>query len=121
MELIADRPQNTAPDGIVVTNPDAFVQWVNPAFIELCGYSLDEVRGKKLGPILQGADTDRETAARVRSAVHACRPCRETLLNYHKDGTPYFVDVTITPIVDDSGKPLWLIARERMVSAPAAA
>ena len=107
------RPQQTAPDGMVMTGPDGLVQWVNPAFSEMCGYSLEELRGKKLGPILQGADTDRETAARMRREVHALRPCRETILNYHKNGTPYWVDIAIAPIVDDEGELLCLVARER--------
>ena len=114
---VADgRPQQTASDGMVMTGPDGLVQWVNPAFSEMCGYSLEELRGKKLGPILQGADTDRETAARMRREVHALRPCRETILNYHKSGTPYWVDVAIAPIVDDAGELLCLVARERAMT-----
>ena len=93
--------------------PDRLVQWVNPAFIEMCGYSLDELRGKSLGPILQGEKTDRETAARMRRAVHEYQPCRETILNYHKNGDSYWVEIAITPILDDAGEPLWLVARER--------
>jgi len=111
--LIASRPQQVTPEGLVVSGPDRLVQWVNPAFSEMCGYSLDELRGKNLGPILQGAKTDREVAARMRSAVHECRPCKETILNYHKNGTPYWVEVAITPILDGEGQPLWLVARER--------
>ena len=111
--LIADRPQHFTPEGMVMCGPDRRVQWINPAFSEMCGYSLEELRGKSLGPILQGEKTDREAAARMRRAVHEYRPCSETILNYHKDGTPYWVEVAITPILDDAGQPLWLVARER--------
>ena len=111
--LIASRPQHTTPDGLVMTGPDGLVQWINDAFTAMCGYTLEELRGKKLGPILQGEKTDRETAARMRRAVHEYRPCSEAILNYHKDGTPYWVEIAITPILDDAGQPLWLIARER--------
>lgn len=111
--LIADRPQHCTPEGMVMSGPDGLVQWVNPAFSAMCGYSLDELRGKNLGPILQGAKTDRETAERMRRAVHQYQPCRETILNYHKNGTPYWVEVAITPILDDAGQPLWMVARER--------
>jgi len=119
--LIADRPQHQSSEGMVVTGPNGLVQWVNPAFSAMCGYGLDELLGKKLGPILQGAETDRETAERMRQAVHEYRPCRETILNYHKDGTPYWVEVAITPILDDAGEPLWLIAREREMTEGIAA
>ncbi len=112
-EIVADRPQLSVPEGMVMSGPDGLVQWINPAFSEMCGYTIEELRGKKLGPILQGAETDRVTAARMRNAVHEYRPCRETILNYHKNGTPYWVEVAITPILDDAGRPLWLVACER--------
>lgn len=114
--LIANRPQHSTPEALVMAGPDGLVQWVNPAFSAMCGYTLDELRGKKLGPILQGPNTDRETAERMRSAVHQSQPCRETILNYHKNGTPYWVEVAITPILDEAGQPLWLVARERELS-----
>jgi PAS domain S-box-containing protein len=110
---IDGRAQQCSPDGLVMSGPDGLVRWVNPAFSALCGYTLEELRGKKLGPILQGAATDPATAERMRRAVHQLRPCRETILNYHKCGDPYWVEVHITPILDGSGRPLWLVARER--------
>ena len=116
MAAIADGAQESEPEAIVMSGPDGLVQWVNPAFSRMCGYTLEELRGKKLGPILQGEKTDREAAARIRKAVHAFRPCRETILNYHKSGLPYWVQISITPICDESGEPLWLVAREREVS-----
>jgi len=119
--LIANRPQQTTPEGLVVSGPDRLVQWVNPSFSAMCGYSLEELLGKNLGPILQGEKTDRATAARMRSAVHDYRPCRETILNYHKNGTPYWVEVAISPVVDDAGELLWLVARERELTDRVAA
>ena len=105
--------QQSGHDGLVVSGPDGFIHWVNPAFSAMCGYSLEELSGKKPGPILQGEKTDRATAERMRSAVREHRPCRETILNYHKNGTAYWVEIDITPILNDAGQPLWLIARER--------
>jgi PAS domain S-box-containing protein len=119
--MLADKPQQTRPESFVMSAPDGLVQWVNPAFSAMCGYSLDELRGKKLGPILQGQKTDRETAERMRRAVREHKPCRETILNYHKNGTPYWVQIAITPILDDAGQPLWLVAREREIPEYAAA
>ena len=120
LAALGGRPQSTAPEGLVMSGADGFVQWINPAFSAICGYALDELRGKKLGPILQGEKTDRETAEWMRRAVHQVRPCRETILNYHKNGAPYWVEIAITPICDDAGQPLWLIARERELTGRAA-
>ena len=113
--------QHPIPEGFVMTGSDRLVQWVNPAFTAMCGYSLDELRGKSLGPILQGEKSDRGAIARMRSALHARRPCRETLVNYHKDGSAYVVDIEITPILDEEQQPLWFVARERKLELPVAA
>ncbi len=118
---IAERPQASSGEGFVMSGPDGLVQWVNPAFTEMCGYTLEELRGKNLGPILQGKDTDRETAARMRRAVKEYLPCRETILNYHKNGEPYWVEIAISPILDDDGELLWMVARERELHDHAAA
>ena len=113
LAAIADRPQRATAAGLVMTGPDGLVQWINPAFSAMCGYTIDELSGKKLGPILQGENTDRATVERMRRAVHEYRPCQETILNYHKNGTPYWVEIAIVPICDDSDQPVWLVAREK--------
>lgn len=119
LQAIDGLAQQGTPDAFVVTGPDRLVQWVNPAFTEMCGYSLEELRGKSLGPILQGAKTDPLVAARMRKAVHEFKPCHEQLVNYHKDGTPYWVDIEITAILDDAGLPLWVVAREHEMALAA--
>jgi PAS domain S-box-containing protein len=113
LKAVLARRQQVTEDGLVVSGTDGLVQWINPAFSAMCGYTLDELRGKKLGPILQGEKTDRKTAERLRLAVRACRPCSEVILNYRKNGEPYVAEVAITPILDGDGQPLWLAARER--------
>jgi PAS domain S-box-containing protein len=114
--LISKRPEGGPPECLVVCNPDGLVHWINPAFSQLCGFSLDEIRGKKLGPLLQGKDTDRETVARLRQAIEQRRACQETILNYHKSGTPYWVELSIKPIQDDTGELLWFYAREHEIA-----
>lgn len=101
------------PEGWVATGPTGLVEWVNPAFMAMCGYSLEELKGRKPGHLLQGPDTDPAVVERIRLALRARSACRETLVNYHKDGSRYRVEVSIDPILDDEGQPLWLVARER--------
>jgi PAS domain S-box-containing protein len=111
--MVLDRPQQVASESLVVSGPDGLVRWINDAFSTMCGYTLDELRGKKLGPILQGEKTDREAATRLRRAVHDFQPCREALVNYRKNGEAYWVEIGITPILDGAGQPFCLVARER--------
>jgi len=121
LAAIDGRPQEARGAGFVMCGTDGLVEWVNAEFSAMCGYSLDDLRGRKLGPILQGAATCPETADRMRQAVQELRPCRETILNYHKSGSPYWAEIAITPVCDESGQPLWLVAREREVAEPVAA
>lgn len=112
LEKVHNRVQRAAEESFVLATPEGLIEWVNPAFTGMCGYTLDEIKGRKLGPILQGKLTDKSTAARMREAVHKRQPSTEALINYHKDGTPYWVSVNITPIWDDAGHFLCFIARE---------
>ena len=116
LAVAAMTPQET-PDALVVTDPAGGIVWINAAFTDMCGYSLDELRGKKPGRVLQGRDTDAATVDRIRTAVAARRPCREQLVNYHKDGHAYRADVRIAPILDDASEPLYFVARERVLAS----
>jgi PAS domain S-box-containing protein len=106
-------PARTDPVSLVVTDVEGCIEWVNPAFTTMCGFTLEELKGRKPGHLLQGPETDPAAVARIRESVHARRACRETLVNYHKDGSSYRVEVSIAPMPDEEGRPLWLVARER--------
>jgi PAS domain S-box-containing protein len=107
------QPRQLQPDGIVVTDPNGGIEWVNPAFTAMCGYGLDEVKGRKPGHFLQGPATDPAGVQRIREALRQRLACREELVNYHKSGSSYRVDIAISPILDDAGEPLWFVAREK--------
>jgi PAS domain S-box-containing protein len=113
-------PPRREPDGLVVTDAEGRVEWINPAFTAMCGYSLEEIRGRKPGHLLQGPATDPAAVERIRAALRDRRPCREALVNYHKDGTRYRADVRISPVLDDDAQPLWFVARERRLPDDAA-
>ncbi len=76
--------------------------WVNPAFTATTGYTAAEVLGTNCR-FLQGLGTDREAVARIRAAVDDGRTVGETLLNFRKDGTAFWNQLTISPVHDDHG------------------
>jgi PAS domain S-box-containing protein len=82
--------------------PDNPLVWVNPAFTQTTGYTFEEVVGRNCR-VLQGPDTDPETVAEIRASLEANRPLTTTLLNYRKDGTAFWNELSISPIRDDSG------------------
>jgi diguanylate cyclase (GGDEF)-like protein len=75
---------------------------VNPAFTTLTGYEPEEAVGRNCR-FLQGSDTDRETVCEIRDALAAGRSIRREILNYRKDGEPFWNDLMIDPIHDDEG------------------
>jgi PAS domain S-box-containing protein len=111
--IIQERARRFSPEGRVVCGPDGLVQWVNPAFTAMCGHSLEDLRGRKPGSLLQGPLTDPGAVDRMRRAVREVRGCSETLINYHKNGDTYWVSITLSPVKDEEGHLLWFIARER--------
>jgi PAS domain S-box-containing protein len=99
-------------EAAVFTDAAGLTRWVNPAFTAMCGFTLDELRGRKPGSILQGELTDQASVARIRQAIRTGTPCCEELINYHKDGHPYWVAIAINPIRGTDGTPRAFVAIE---------
>jgi PAS domain S-box-containing protein len=115
LSAVAGRTR-AEPDPMVVTCPQGRVEWVNPQFTAMCGHSFEEIRGRKPSEFLQGPDTDASVVQRIRDAIRERRKCREKLVNYHRSGLPYTVELALTPVLDDDGKPLWFVAKERKLA-----
>ena len=82
--------------------PDRPLVWVNGAFTRLTGYPLDEIVGRNCR-FLQGADTDPRTVARMRTTIDAGRTIATVVRNYHRDGSPFWNQVVISPVFDETG------------------
>jgi PAS domain S-box-containing protein len=90
--------------GIVIADarlPGMPLIYVNPAFERITGYSATDVLGYNCR-FLQGKDTSQPAVAQLRAAIKAGEDCTVTLLNYRKDGTPFWNELTISPIYDDN-------------------
>jgi PAS domain S-box-containing protein len=87
------------------TQPGAPIVHATSAFETITGYSLAEVRGQNCR-FLQGTDTDPAARATLRAAIQDGRIAQVTLLNYKKDGTPFWNEVTVFPMRTPSGEPL---------------
>jgi PAS domain S-box-containing protein len=107
LSLVARRTTNA----VVITDANGAVEWVNEAFTRLTGYELGEILGRKPGSFLQGEDTDPETVAHMRGRLAARRGFEVEIVNYSKDGTPYWVSILCQP-VEEEGEPLRFIAIE---------
>ncbi|MBN8620118.1 MAG: PAS domain-containing protein [Anaerolineae bacterium] len=89
--------------GVVLTDvseSDNPIIFANEGFTKLTGYSVEEIVGKNCR-FLQGAATDPAQAKTLREAIRDARSVTVTILNYRKDGTPFWNELTISPIFDN--------------------
>lgn len=82
--------------------PDSPLVWVNPAFTAMTGYSFEEAIGHNCR-FLQGEHTDPEALAEIRSCLATNRSLTTTLLNYRKDGSTFWNELSISPVRDSAG------------------
>jgi len=99
LSLVANETDNS----VVITDKNGLIEYVNPGFNKLTGYSINDVIGRKPGDILQGKHTDKNTVARVRENIKNRKPFYDEILNYDKQGNPYWISLAINPVLDDNG------------------
>ena len=100
LSLVANKTDNS----VIITDPQGLIQYVNPGFEKLTGYTLEEVRGRKPGSFLQGELTDKNTVARIRQKLDAREPFYDEILNYDQDGSTYWISLAINPVFNDQGE-----------------
>jgi PAS domain S-box-containing protein len=97
LELVTSR----AKDAITITDIDGNITWVNEGFYLLTGYTPQEVVGKKPKFILQGQLTDNQTNVIIGSAIKKREPIIVEILNYHKNGSTYWIELNINPVYNN--------------------
>ena len=99
---------------MVITDPrqaDNPIVFANEAFQHLTGYEREEIIGRNCR-FLQGADTDRETVARLRAGIEAQEPVTVDLLNYRKDGSRFWNALYVSPVRADDGEVVFYFASQ---------
>lgn len=97
-----------AKDAILITEaepidlPGPRVVYSNPAFEQTTGFTSEEMLGQT-PRILQSVDTDRGTLDKIRDALSKWEPIEVELINARKDGSPFWVELSIVPVADEKG------------------
>ncbi len=115
--LLADAVDSLY-QGIVVTDPslpDNPIVYVNEAFLRLTGYDREEIVGFNCR-FLQGPGTDRATIARLREDLARGTDFFGELLNYRKDGTPFWNALSIKTLRDAKGDIVHFVASQTDVT-----
>ena len=100
---LLERAVTASTNSVVISDPnlpDDPLVYVNPAFEETTGYSAEEALGRNCR-FLQGEDRDQLAIAELKSAVREGRQCSVVLRNYRKDGTLFWNELSVYPVLDE--------------------
>ncbi|HKK18534.1 MAG TPA: PAS domain-containing protein [Opitutales bacterium] len=108
-------------DAIIVTEaktieePGPKILYANQAFYQLTGYSKEEVIGNN-PRMMQGDQTSPQTRQRIREALTKKLSVRVTILNYRKDGTPYWNELSLFPLTNNYDEVTFFVGVQRDAS-----
>ena len=98
--------------------PDNPIVACNKAFVDLTGYSPDEIVGRNCR-FLRGPGTEAALSEELRAGIAARVPVMVEILNYKKDGTPFRNAVMVAPIFDADGELEYFLGSQVELSAGA--
>ncbi|UJJ30606.1 PAS domain-containing protein [Halopseudomonas maritima] len=110
---------NASNDGIVVAEQegdDNILIYVNPAFESLTGYTAEEILYQDCR-FLQADDRDQDAVQQLRDAIKQRQPCRVTLRNYRKDGSLFWNELSVTPVLNEADQLTYFIGIQKDVTA----
>jgi diguanylate cyclase (GGDEF)-like protein/PAS domain S-box-containing protein len=99
---LAERVIESSFEGIMVTDKDVCIEFVNPAFTQLTGYTAEEVIGRS-PDLLSSGRHDSEFYRRMWNSLETHGYWRGEIWNRRKTGELYLELLTITAITDDDG------------------
>lgn len=97
LALVAERTIN----GVLITDTQGKITWVNKSFEQLSLYRMDELVGKTPEELLSGPKSKQETLDAINNAIAARETFRGEVYNYCKDGSGYWVYLSLTPIYEN--------------------
>ncbi len=104
-----------SPDAVIITNAQGFVEYVNPAFERVSGYTLSELLGRTPA-VLKSDRQQPEFYERMWSRLREGTVFRAEIANRRKSGEIYFEDIVIEPVRDSNGHITHFISTARDIT-----
>jgi diguanylate cyclase (GGDEF)-like protein/PAS domain S-box-containing protein len=101
MRKLSSAIEQTA-DVVIITDKRGKIEYVNTAFVNITGYKKDEVIGKYPN-ILKSGEHDKTFYNSLWSAIQSKKSFQDVFINKRKDGTVYYEEKTISPLIDEEG------------------
>ena len=102
-------------EGVIITDPEQNIVYVNDAFSTMTGFEKDEVLGQNCR-FLQGPDTSPSIKTLIGTRLEQGQSFSGEILNYHKDGTAFWNLLTITPLLGDNNRVTHFVGVQRDIT-----
>ncbi|MEO5910601.1 MAG: PAS domain S-box protein [Pelobium sp.] len=99
LSLVASKTEN----GVCICDKTGRLNWMNDSLAKIIGYQLTELEGKRLGDVLKGEGTNLKRLTESREKALQSIPYNLELKVYKKDGSPVWLSISNTPILDEKG------------------
>lgn len=100
LALVAKNTTNS----VMIADSEQNITWINEGYTRVSGYTLEEIRGRKIGYSLESSANDPALIARVRKALNERQPYKETLVSKIHNGEEIWLEVDCHPLWDDNGE-----------------
>jgi PAS domain S-box-containing protein len=112
LSLIAEKNINA----VVIYDVEGRIEWVNPSFERISGYTNKELVGLIPGNILQGEETNPETIEYLKNQISMGEPFNCEIINYSKTGEKYWVQVQGQALYNKKGEVVRVFAIEENIT-----
>ncbi len=112
LSLIAKKINNN----VIIANNLGEIEWVNDSFVKTTGYKRKEVLGKKPKDFLKRAPQSESEHNRLVEALRDKKNVAVELVNYTKNGKPYYNQIEIIPVFDDQGNHINFISVQKDIT-----
>jgi|GEM_PF-768631 len=112
---LRERALGEVSQGVLICDEKRLITYANDSFTKITGYEESEVLGRSCA-ILQGPDSDQKVILKIRAALNVGEPFEGEILNYRKDGTPFWNELSLAPIPSPNGGSTQFIGIQRDIT-----
>ncbi len=105
-----------AANAIVITDPTGVIEWCNPAFTQISGFSSAEAKTRSLGELVRSGEQSRGFYKQMWDTILSGKAWHGELQNRRKDGSRYPEQMSITPLFDENRRITHFIAIKQDIS-----
>lgn len=113
---LKDSALNVVANSILITDVEGVIEWANPAYCSLTGYSLDEVQGLNPRELVKSGQQNQAYYKIMWDTILANKSWRGELVNRRKDKSLYNEEMTITPLTNSQGKITHFVAIKQEIT-----